>query len=661
MSRSGTPPGYALAALLILLLGSWARLASFDHIFTGGRVELVPADSHYHVRLALLQLAGGAMVDADPFVAFPVGAGNYWPPLHALLVALLVSAVDDPELGAAFVGPMAGILGLVAVGLVARATIGSRLALGVLFLLAMTPIAIESAAIGNADHHVHEPIVAALVALLGFAAARGSRHGAVALGLVAGGARLFTTVGFVLPAMVAVAYVVAAWASPATERVRLARSMARTGAAATAMLAAMALAFGDLSTLDYEALSAFHPLLAAAIFAAATATSALFGGDRRLAIRAAPFVLPLAVVAPQLWRVMEHFGRADPLLAIIGEARSLAAAPVWAAYLFGPVLLALPVALIVAARALARRKSRELAAPFVAAVCCAIGAAQQVRFAPMLSGAAAVLLPLAFGMLASRLSPRGALRLRYALAAGAAMLLLVLIPPPPPRAPGPARMIRPTLEWMRANLPPASADPRDARARPEYGVLAPFEYGHFIALYAERPALASTFSQTRDHVRANRLASEILAEPDEEVAYARMRHARLRYLLRAPTVALLGIAQPRRDALLLRLQRGEALGHFRPVFESREQRRPGHPYATVFELVEGVILEGKAPPGTPITATLDSTYVRLDTAGSHGRFAIRVARPGNYQIVVGQSAASAAVSEEQVRTGARIIVTATRP
>lgn len=215
-------------------------------------------------------------------------------------------------------------------------------------------------------------------------------------------------------------------------------------------------------------------------------------------------------------------------------------------------------------------------------------------------------------------------------------------------------MIRPTLLWMQSHLPPAAADPFDPDAQPDYGILAPFEYGHFITLYAERPALASTFSQTSSLVLANRVATEILGSTDEDDAFRRLREARLRYVLRAPTVALLGLAAPSREALYLRLQRDEALGRFRPIFRSREERAPGRPYATVYEVVEGAVLEGSSAPGARIEVALDSLYVRRSVADRAGRYGVRVSREGTYRVSGGGAPAMVTVTEAEVREGARI-------
>jgi dolichyl-diphosphooligosaccharide--protein glycosyltransferase len=277
-----------------------------------------------------------------------------------------------------------------------------------------------------------------------------------------------------------------------------------------------------------------------------------------------------------------------------------------------------------------------------------VGAAAQTRFGIFLIGAAAALIPIGLGRAISSLRPSGA-RWAYGVAAvGFAPLLVMLVPSPAPSEPPRAAMIRSTLVWMRDHLPPAAPDPWDDRAEPTYGVLAPFDYGHYITLYAERPVLASPFSQTDANVEANRVATEILSDTNEESAFRRIRELRLAYVLAAPS-NLFGQTAPPPDALLSRLIRREPLGRFQPLYVSTELRPGGGRYATVFEVVDGAVITGSAVPGAVVQAELGDGYVRAATTDSAGIFRIRVARPGVYGVSAG---ATVEVTQEQVRAGA---------
>src|SRR4029450_12156600 len=130
-----------------------------------------------------------------------------------LLVTLLAAVGRDAETAIAFAGPLVTLPWLAVLAAVGYRAVGPRGAGATLFVLALTPMAVEAGKIGNADHNVHEAPLAALVLLLATAAVRGSARAAVAAGVVAGAARLFTTTGFVLPGLLAGAWVAAALAS----------------------------------------------------------------------------------------------------------------------------------------------------------------------------------------------------------------------------------------------------------------------------------------------------------------------------------------------------------------------------------------------------------------------------------------------------------------
>ncbi len=655
LNRLGTPLGFAVAAVLVILLALGARLATWEWIFGHGRVELIPSDSHYYVRLARLHLAAGGPVAFDPFVGFPRVATNDWPPFHILLVTVAVALAPDPELGAAFVGPAATLLWLIAVAWVGYRAVGRGPTLFCLFVLALTPILIEAGKVGNADHNVHEAPLAAIVVLLTILAIRGSSAAAVGAGVVAGAARLFTTVGFVLPVLVAAGLGATVLARNPAERRNLLGAVVRAGAACAGTLLLAVFVLGSPRGLEYEALTLFHPLLACALFGLAAAWCGW--SDRRPAVAWAGLATGLAgvVLVPQLMRAASHLGRSDPMLAVVAESRPLIADPVLALALLGPALIALPLAWAGAYRAWMRHRLTGAAPALVATLLFLLGAGFQARFAPLLGGAASVLIPLGLGSLIGGLSPG---RARWALAttgAGFGVLLLLLIPPPPPAAPSWAEQIRPTLFWMRDNLPPAVLDPYAPGAVPSYGVLAPYDYGHFVTLYAERPVLASPFSQTDAHVESNRAATEILEDADEERAFRRARELGLAYVLAAPS-ALFDAETPSPDALLSRLLRRDSFARFRPLFVSAERNAGGGRYATVFEIVEGAVLTGSAAPGVRVEARLDDGYARAATADGSGRFAIRVARPGEFQIRGGDASGLWSLSESDVRGGASVVV-----
>jgi dolichyl-diphosphooligosaccharide--protein glycosyltransferase len=493
--------------------------------------------------------------------------------------------------------------------------------------------------------------------LLTIAAVRGSAAAAVGAGILAGSARLFTTTGFVLPAVLALGWATASAAS--ADRVGLTRRAALSGASCVMVLVLGVITLGRPASLEYESLSLFHPLSALALFGLALATCAYFDGRRREAAAFAALGLAVLPLVPQLLRAAGQLARKDPLLAVVRESAPLYAAPGLALLLFGPVLVALPFALVGGVRALRTRTVPEAAAPLVATAIFVIGATAQSRFGLFLVGASAVMVPFGLGELISSLRPTRA-RWAYGVAAlGFTPLLVMLVPPPPPSQPTQAALIRPTLLWMRDHLPPATTNPLDDHARPTYGVLAPFEYGHYVTLYAERPVLASPFSQTEAHVEANRLASEILSDTDEESAFRRSRQLHLTYVLAAPS-RLFGGAPPPPDAMLSRLLRREPLGRFQPFYVSTELRAGGGRYATLYEVVDGAVITGTAEPGDSVSADLGDGYIRDATADAAGLFRIRVARPGVYGVSAGALRRSVEVTNDQIRAGSEMPIDAAR-
>src|SRR5262245_32087614 len=144
LSWLSTPAGYTAGVVVLVALGMWARLATWSWRFGGNHVELLPSDSHYYVRLARLQLAARRPVTFDPFVGFPTGSENYWPPVHAFLVTLAVALAPDPEAGAAFVGPVVSFLWFVLIAVAAYRAVGPRSALVTVLLIALTTMSVQA-------------------------------------------------------------------------------------------------------------------------------------------------------------------------------------------------------------------------------------------------------------------------------------------------------------------------------------------------------------------------------------------------------------------------------------------------------------------------------------------------------------------------------------
>ena len=672
-----------IAAVLLVLAGLWARCANFRTAFPApGQVELLPSDSHYYARFARLQLHAFPRYQTfDPYVSFPEGARIILPPLHAYAVtgAVAVAGERRAELGAAWVGPALSVLWLAALLALAWGVIGAGPSLALAALLGLTPVLVDAGALGNADHHLHEGFLAAAIPLAVMALIRQPSFRTAALvGVLMGIGRLLAPSAFMFVPCAAVAAAIAAWLRPGDQG--FARALGWAGIIAAGLGAASAAAFGSLRSLEYEEISAFHPLLALACFGGAFGLALLIRNRRlasitpskvtprpvkddpralKIARKVAPFAAMASALAigAALFQPMRdaasHLGRADPLLALVIESQPLWRDPRWAIQLLGPLLLLLPLGLFLTFRHL-RQDDIPLLAPLCAVVPLLAAAALQARFAPALAGSASVLLAECLALVASR-------RLRWmAAVVGGAPLVLSLAPQPPQAPPADVRLVRPTLLWMREHLPPASPSPYDGQ-RPAYGVVASYLMGHTLPLWSERPSVATFFSQLQVYVEGNRRAAEVLAAPTDEEAYQRAVETGARYVLVTPSERILGHDGEKvsETALGKLLEHGwmaspeDTTGHFRLVHDSVEkrERKEGGSYARLFEVVAGAVLRGGA-----LRATGPQVGGNRYSPAARGRV-LRVSYPGRYRVTcAGGATGTADVSEEAVRKGAAVTV-----
>ncbi len=664
------------------MLGALARCMKVFSVFTPKAVELIPADSHYYIRFAMRQLARFPHFDTfDPFVNFPTGAKIYWPPLHTWFVAAVLSAVglQMPEVGAALVDPLLGVVELIILGLLALRLLGRPAALLITGLYALVPGVVFSGAIGCADHHVHEPFFAAVLTLLvSRTFVTGARSLAVAAGLTLGVSRLFTPIEPLLLVPTALAFLLVVALTRDSQRTQAIPQLAiRTGVTAASVLLLSALAFGEPWSVAYEPLSAFQPLFALALFLGAAAVGELLLRRRRgvwLLLAAFACAAPLS---GELVRAASHFGRLDPILATVDESQPLTLRQGFG--MLGVTLWLLPFTVIGVVRLL-RRRTAEIIPALVSSIVLGVAAFQQFRFSQPLVGPVIVLtalaLPSAFDGWRGEHWWR---RVFYSL--GAVRLLGALVPLPSHAAEPEMRLTRPSMFWIHDHTPPASPDPY-GDSRPSYAIVANAMDGHFISLWAERPVVATTFSQAPAHVAGNERGARVFAASTEDDAYRRMLETGGRYLVLTPLLKPLGhpeIDETRTYAASLYVSGGlSAPGseHFRLTYDSAESLPSGHgSYLRLFEAVPGAVISGVTAPDTTVTARLvlkdnlerELTYVREATADRTGRYRIRVAYPtvdasrpavhaqaAYYTVSAGDASGQVPVPAEAVASGTEI-------
>lgn len=669
----------------LLALAFLARVANWRHVFLEGGVELVPTDSHYYVRYALLQQHAFPFFHRfDPYISFPSGAFIIWPPLHTWLVALFLAlGPADPQRAAAWVGPGLALVELGLLTLLARRWLGGGVALGALALMALVPAAVASGSLGNADHHVHELTLSALAALLlGRALAQGSPGLGAAAGVALGLGRMFTTTSFTLvPGMAAAiplaALLVRNTPGAAASRVGLAAGVG------LALAQGVAVAwFGTLSSLAYYDISLFQPLFGLGLFSAGAGVAAFLEHRRRWPLPLLLAALCALPLVPEVSRAFGHLAHQDPLLTIVSESIPLWRDWTFARQLLGALCLLLPLGLGAAA-VRAWRERDVLMATLVAATLPLIGASLlQARFTQPLLGSGALITSAGLGWALRQATPR-IRRVSYALLGLVGLSFLAsVLPARRATAPTDEGLIRSTLAWMRTHTP-APSPAWDTQVPPAYGVVAYFNLGHLLALWAERPAVATPFSQVPEHVQANLAATEVLSAPDDAAASAQAQALSARYVLLIPIEYFLGkLKVPPRDTVhdWLLEHAGMAQGsrpasaHFRLIHESAESRpgKPGLPYARLFEHVPGAVLQGRCAPGAPVSARLELTtprgaplhYTPQTTADAQGAFSLRVAYPTEgdpaasdiraaapYQVDCKGGGGTASVPEAAVREG----------
>lgn len=661
-----------LLLALITVAAAAARVANHRSVFPPtGEVELAPTDSHFYVRYAALQRHNfPRFTSFDPYLNHPHGAQLYLPLPHALIVAAFLGAGDRPEAGAAWVDPVAGMIEWACVVLLALLAVGRRAALAIGALLALIPAIVEVQVLGNADHHVHEPMLAAAsaLALIPALRERSGRWPWIA-GVILGAGRLVTPTAFLVIPPAALAVVLVGWSTrqdPAWAHLGAAARKIAAAAAATLLLGAAV--FGLPFSLEYEQFSAFHPLLAGAVLLGASGLTGVLRGERG-ALRW--LIVGIALGTPlvaQLLRAAGHLGKQDPLLAIVIESFPLWSDPRWAFSLLGPVLLWILPAVVVLALRLRHGGELNAAVGLAFAVPFGFAAALQARFVPSFAAAAAIACVFGATALVSA-AGRWQRTARVAVALAFLPLAGAVIPRPYEPPPRDLLLSRPTLRWMRENLPPASPDPYSPASRPTYGVVAIHLLGHVVPLWSERPTVATMASGDPAFIASNLRAGEVLAAEDDETAFQAARATDARYLLITPSDRILGHGRPTPKSQLLHLldhagmesEARPASSRFRLIHDSDEQRlRPqGGSAARVFEVVEGALLEVEAPPEDEVTARTRLTtnrgetleYVRRSNANPGGRTLLRVSYPGDYEVRTADRTLRLQVTEADVREG----------
>ncbi len=705
-----TPAWLVLAGALALYL----RATGASSLFLNGQAMLVNTDPYYHMRRLFLAVHSFPVIPSfDYYLGFPKGGSGGWPPFFELLAALpaLILGLGHPskhlvELCGAWLPPVIGTLTLLWAYLIGKRVAGRAGGIIAAFVLAVLWAHSVGTLVGYFDHDGALVFFsgAFFYSLLRSEEAWQRRRKRMLWSFLTGLALAFGTlswVGFPVFAGIAFLYFLCRYVFLHVRRAEDSPVLASFGW--SFLWAGLALLpFGSFPEVGgrwtYACLSWLQPLLYLGI--------SLFAGLLWVARRGVPPegkpypFLPLLVpcfglllflgaklfLPKALGEIVQGVGflqRRSPWLENIEEFSPLFFGPggkfeTFTARRFLSVFvfvwpIALPFLLFRSRHSPLRYPAQWLLAIWT--LCLFVMTLAEYRHAVALA------LPFSITLGYSAILFYRALR-RWAgkknaarwVPAGVTSVVLVLLLWPTfmaYRIPG-GRMspsLLDALVWMRDHTP-ETGHYDEPWVPPEYGVLARWDYGHFITYLARRPVLATNFGT---YVPGFEDAAKFFMTPSESTAAAILKKNRIHYLLLTEQlcnypayVGLLGLKledyvrsvvspdgsrrkeyqTPFFDLVESRLfmfngqamsYEGDvqpALTHFRLVYES-----PGKdlqlfdarfPQLKIFEFVPGAQLQGMAKPGDTVEASVRVltpsgtivNYINRAKTSPDGRFSL---------------------------------------
>jgi len=685
-----------LPPVVLFTIAFAVRVLPWPTVVGESRVVFFGMDAWYHMRRVLFALANrSAPLTFDPYVNFPHGAKPIWPPLFDGLTALLLSPVyalgawRHVELAAALLPPVLGGLCVVATWHVARRLFPAPVPLLAGLLLCFLSGHFWYAQAGFLDHHAAVALfvtllLASTTALLlprdsGAPGLREAWPRYTGFGVTSAFALLLWP-GAVLHVGLAVLGLLFFTASrrERTDAARVAVGSLFAYAVAFLLLLPFGLTsswpqWGEFSPV---VLSRFQPWMFAGLGLQAAVCAFLWqrtslGVSRRgrvaqglavgiLLLGASALAYPALVEgARDAWGwlgkeeifqglvseskpLFESDDGFDPANALLRLSRFVWLFPVAAAALLwralrspqrSALLLLVGYAVALAAATLLQRRFFNSFSP-VFAIVSAWAVVEAVRALPppmratpgrafavaMVCGAAGVWL------VAPTLEAyRRPLENLAQLVRGESLTL--------PRAELGRRRMLEAAVWLRENTPPTSGY-LDPGASPEYGVLAPWGYGHLLKYVAQRPTVVGNFGD--DVGERNLRRTEAYFRSGEPDASRILDDLQARYVV-VETLAAAGPRQRARDAMRSRLSVDDSpgLARHRLLWESPLGPSPQAPPSSelrIFEYVRGAAVGGDARPGAQVRALLRyesnrgrrGVYETTVLADEDGRYLLRL-------------------------------------
>jgi asparagine N-glycosylation enzyme membrane subunit Stt3 len=607
-----------------------------------GRFE--DPDAMFHARRAARAVAEGTLLPPvfDRFENFPDGGRALWPPLHDAALALLArmggSTREAPARGLPFAAAFPVLELVLAVFLaaaLARKTGGDTGGLVAAWLLALTPAIVRRAAFGEIDHNLTEVLFGLL--LVYFVSQLSSKvnerpPGPRGLGWWAVGWALLVLVALGFYAGLILSAGIAAAAACAVTIFFEREERAGAGLAALAVGFAVAAA-----ALPFFAGLRVHPdpsdpwrlgptyvlLLCAGAAGTAAVSLSLFLIRRKTASpspwrnRSEPMLAGAALLTAVLVAVLQprpawgalargfgFIGARDPWLSTIDEFRPLVTSPIGLLAALPSVpafLVALGLAIRARGNLSAERRAAiaRLALPALAFVALAL---LQKRLLPP----AAALCAAAAGAAWVPLAPAALWLRRGILAAGtvgAAQAFLVSYGATTLQGAA-APVFSPGEEAAAAlvALTPAPANP------PEWGVLAPWDYGHDILMRSSRAVALNNFGSAHSGFAR---ATRIFLETDPAKAVAELDALHLRYVLAVyPSNVLPNAAHSLGEDPRLIFPGGYDLDRITPYRPTAEGRRT---FLVRLHLFDGVPFPDDSPPVRAALARLRKIWESPET------------------------------------------------
>ncbi|MBI2412260.1 MAG: hypothetical protein HYV24_03525 [Deltaproteobacteria bacterium] len=175
----------AVAIAIIFLIGAYIRLIPWDNFVTNAGIYFLEADNYEHFRKVLILLKQFPNIPGhDFYMGFPVGTGNIWAPLTDFSFAVIIRVLSflpsvDGDIAyiLATLPPFVGTLAVIPLYLFCREAFGFRAAIIASVIFILLPTHIFTTVVGRPDNELFEPIWAGITFYLYALAALESENG----------------------------------------------------------------------------------------------------------------------------------------------------------------------------------------------------------------------------------------------------------------------------------------------------------------------------------------------------------------------------------------------------------------------------------------------------------------------------------------------------